>query len=63
MLTLDGYSIDEMQKKWKSIRDRFVTELRKVKNQRSGDPGPPHKPSLSLYDLLLFLVDSVGHRP
>ena len=58
-----GTALRNVKKKWKSIRDRFVRELKKVKNQRSGDPGPPYKPSWSLYNLLLFLVDSVRHRP
>ena len=52
-----------LPKKWKSMRDRFVRELRKIKELKSGDPGPPYKPSWPLFELLLFLSDSVHHRP
>ena len=55
--------VEDCQKKRKSMRDRFVRELRKVKELKSGDPGPPYKPSWPLFELLLFLSDSVRHRP
>ena len=56
------FTIEECQKKWKSLRDQFVRERKLVTNWKSGDPGPPYKPSWELYDLLLFLVNTVKHR-
>ena len=58
----EGVKVEECMKRWKSIRDHFVRELRKKKTT-SGDPGPEYKSSWLLYDLLLFLTDTVKHRP
>ena len=53
---------DDCMKRWKAIRDQFVRELKKVKERRSGDPGPPYVPSWELFNALMFLQDSVRHR-
>ena len=52
---------EECQKKWRSNRDRYVRETKKVK-ERSGDPGPPYIPVMDLYDMLVFLKDQIKHR-
>jgi hypothetical protein len=56
-------TVEEVPKKWKNMRDKFVKEHKKVKEVKSGDPGPPYKPSWKLYELLLFLKDSIRHQP
>ena len=48
--------------RWKSLRDKFVKELRKVKARKSGDKGPPYVSPWKLYRALTFLTDSVKHR-
>ena len=52
----------DCMKRWKAIRGRFVRELKRVKERRSGDPGPPYVPSWELFNALMFLQDSVRHR-
>lgn len=49
-------------KRWKSLRDHFVRELRK-KKKPSGEAGPEYKSGWPLYEPLLFLTDTVKHRP
>ena len=36
----EGLSCDDVQKRWKCFRDRFVREQKKIKEKKSGDPGP-----------------------
>ena len=55
-------NIEECQRRWKTIRDRFVRELKKVKARKTGDEGPPYKPTWPLFETLLFLQDTVRHR-
>ena len=55
--------MEDSKSKWKSIRDRYVREVKKVKDQRSGDAGPPYKPSWPLFEMLMFLSDCIRHRP
>ena len=52
----------ECSKKWKSLRDRFVRELKKVKLRKSGDSGPAYTPTWPLFSVMMFLLDSVKHR-
>ena len=33
-----------------------------MKDQRSGDAGPPYKPSWPLFEMLMFLSDCIGYR-
>lgn len=49
-------------RKWKSLRDGFVRELKKVKKKKTGEPGPAYTSQWELFDMLLFLQDSVCHR-
>lgn len=44
------FTIEEYQKKWKSLRDRFVRERKLVTNWMSGDPGPESRPETPLDD-------------
>ena len=57
-----GCTVDQVVKKWKYLRDRYVKELRKVKKRKSGDEGPAYCPRWKLYSCLSFLQDSVRHR-
>lgn len=49
-------------KKWKSIRDRYVRELKKIKERNSGEAVPVYVPTWPLFEELTFLNDSVRHR-
>ena len=55
--------MEECMKRWKSLRDNFVRELRKKKKRPSGEAGPEYKSSWPLYDLLLILTGTVKHSP
>ena len=59
---MEGMDIETCMKKWKSLRDHFVREVRKKKKRKSGDKGPPFKSTWPLFELLLFLEDTVRHR-
>jgi hypothetical protein len=58
-----GVSYDLCMKKWKSLRDRFVRELRKLKILHSGDEGPPPSSTWAFFEILRFLEPSVRHKP
>ena len=53
-------SVEECMKRWKNLRDRFVRELKKIKND--GDEAVSLHCSWPFFDVLLFLQDSVRHR-
>ena len=55
-------SPSECATRWKAMRDKFVRELKKVKGGKSGDAGPAYSPTWPLFDVLLFLTDTVKHR-
>ena len=57
----EGVKIEECIKRWKTLRDHFVRELKK-KKKPSGEAGPEFKSSWHLFDLLIFLTDTVRHR-
>ena len=59
---MGGVKVEECMKRWKSIRDHFVWELRK-KKKPSGEAGPEFKSSSQLFEILNFLTDIVKHRP
>ena len=48
--------------KWKTLRDNYVKELKKVKGKRSGDAGPGYASDWRLFSIMEFLLDSVKHR-
>ena len=56
----DGTIADACAKRWKAIRNEFVMKLKKKKSC-SGE-GPPFNSNWPLFDMLLFLSDSVRHR-
>ena len=58
----EGVTPDECLRRWKSLRDRFVREQKKTKETRSGDAGPAYVPNWPLYNLMLFIIDTVKHR-
>lgn len=49
-------------KKWKTLRDRYVRERKKVKRKPSGEAGPCYKSCWCFYEALSFLGDTVKHR-
>ena len=53
---------EECQRKWRSVRDRFVRETKKVKERKSGDPSPPYTPVWELNGMLTFLKDQIKHQ-
>ena len=53
---------EECQRKWRLIRDKFVRELRKMKEKTSGDAGPAYVTCLPLFERLLFLQEIVRQR-
>ena len=56
----DGFTAEQCSKKWKTLWDRFVRELRKKKQLRNGDQGTPFLSSWPLFhskDLLQTLSD------
>ena len=58
----ESVSIEDCQRKWKTLRDHFVRELKKVKNKKSGSAGPCYVPCWPLFDQMMFLKYSVKHR-
>ena len=48
------HTLEQCSTKWKSLRDKFVKELRKVKARKSGDEGPPHVFLWKLCELITF---------
>ena len=53
---------EECAARWKSLRDKFVRELKKVMGGKSGDAGPPHKPTWPLFSIMEFLMSTIQHR-
>jgi Adh transcription factor 1 len=49
-------------KRWKSLRDRFVREAKKVKENATPDGGSGYVPPWSLFHSMTFLMDSIRHR-
>ena len=50
---------EECTTRWKSLRDKFVREVKKVKG---GDAGSQYTPTWPLYRLLEFLLSTIKHR-
>jgi hypothetical protein len=57
-----GFTKDFSMKKWKSLRDKFVRELKRIKKKVSGDEGPPPSSTWSYFQVLSFVQQSVKHR-
>ena len=59
-----GSEVGDCKGRWKTIRDRYVRELKRVKRRKSGDgAGDVYTPTWSLYNLLSFFLNkSVRHR-
>ena len=57
-----GGTAEQCLKKWKSLRDKYVGELKKVKKRVSGDPGPPPTSSWPYFNILSFLEPTIKHR-
>ena len=59
----EGLSTSDCISRWKTLRDKFVREVKKVKKRKSGDSGPPYASTWPLFSMMLFLADSIKHRP
>ena len=55
-------TIQDCQRKWKSLRDRYVRELKKVRAKKSGTAGPVHVSQWCFFEVLSFLKDTVKHK-
>ena len=49
---------EECDFKWKSLRDKFVREVKKIKGGKSGDAGPKYTPTWPLIPLMEFISDT-----
>ena len=54
--------VEQCQKCWKALKERFAREVKKKK--KSGDPAPPadNTPPLAYFELLQFLKEFIKHR-
>ena len=57
----EGLTAEQCCHRWKTLRDKFVRELKKLK-PRSGDAGPPAVSSWPLFQVMSFLTDTVKHK-
>ena len=57
-----GGAAEQCSKKWKSLRDKYVRELKKIKKRVSGDPGPPPTSSWPYFNIMSFLESTIKHR-
>ncbi|XP_062512285.1 transcription factor Adf-1-like isoform X1 [Corticium candelabrum] len=58
-----GVSAELCQKKWKSLRDKYVREVKLLQKKRlSGTGGPPATSSWVFFTVMTFLDISVKHR-
>ena len=53
---------NECHKRWQSLSDRYVRELKKMKQKKSGDAGSAYVSPWCLFEVLCFLKDSVRHK-
>ena len=58
----EGCTADDCMKRWKTLRDRFVRELKKTRNGKSGDAGPVVVSTWPLFNVMNFIGDSVKHK-
>ena len=35
-------TVEECQRRWRLLKNKFVRELKKMKEKKSGDPGPAY---------------------
>ena len=54
--------LQSLQKRWKSLRDKYVQEKKKVKKGKSGDGGPPPASCWPLFEFMSFLDETIRHR-
>ena len=57
-----GYSDEDCLKRWKALRDRFVREAKKVRENMTPDGGSGYVPPWSLFQSMAFLMESIRHR-
>ena len=55
--------MEDCCKRWKALRDRFISEMKKVKAKKSGEPGPSYTSNWPFFHTISFVADTVRHRP
>ena len=53
----------EYRRRWKNLCDKYVREVKKVMKGKSGDEGPPLISCWPLFELIIFIDDTVCHCP
>lgn len=53
---------DDCIRRWRSLRDKFVRENKNVTKRKSGEEGPCYVSNWPLYNIMLFIGDTVKHR-
>ena len=62
-MLLIGCTVNKCLKRWKTNRDGYKRELKRLKNRKSGnDASAVYTPTWSLYTVLSFLMESVRHN-
>ena len=55
--------VDECMKRWRTVRDWYVRELKSVKKRKSGDDATGvYTPTWCFFNVLSFLMEAVRHR-
>ena len=60
--SFEDCTVEFCSRRWKTLRDRFVRELKKTKGKKSGDPGPVIVSCWPLFELMKFVSDTVKHK-
>ena len=58
LVSVGNCTVDQCVKKWKTLRDRFVKKLKKVKTRKSRDAGPAYTPLWRLFEVLYIQIAS-----
>ena len=59
---MEGMTADDCIRRWRNLRDKFVRENKKVTKRKSGEEGPCYVSNWPLYNIMLFIGDTVKHR-
>ena len=54
--------VEQLRSRLKELRDRYVRELRKMRDKRSGDVGPAYMSSWPHFQSMGFLEATIKHR-
>lgn len=53
---------EDCKKRWKTLRDKFVREIKKVKKRKSGEEGPLYVSCWPHFQAMMFVSDTIKHR-